>query len=107
MNRYPVWKYVIIMIALVVGGLYALPNFFGESPAVQVSAAKTLVKVDTNTLAQVEAALKAAGITADQVVLDGTSIKVRLNDTDAQLKAKDAIQKALLPDPSNPGYVVS
>ena len=107
MNRYPVWKYVIIVIALVVGGLYALPNFFGESPAVQVSAAKTLVKVDTNTLAQVEAALKAAGITVDQVVLDGTSIKVRLNDTDAQLKAKDAIQKALLPDPSNPAYVVA
>ncbi|WP_180125197.1 protein translocase subunit SecD [Rhodoferax sp. BLA1] len=107
MNRYPVWKYVIIVIALVVGALYALPNFFGESPAVQVSAAKTLVKVDANTLAQVEAALKAAEITVDQVVLDGTSIKVRLNDTDAQLKAKDAIQRALLPDPSNPAYVVA
>jgi len=107
MNRYPVWKYVVILIALVVGGLYALPNFFGESPAVQVSSVKTLVKVDTNTLAQVEAALKSAAIEPDQVVLDGASIKVRLNSTDAQLKAKDAIQKALVPDLANPNFIVA
>ena len=107
MNRYPVWKYVIIVIALVVGGLYALPNFFGESPAVQVSSVKPLVKVDTGTLSQVESALKAAGIAPDLVTLDGASIKVRLADTDTQLKAKDAIQKALVPDASNPGFVVA
>ncbi len=107
MNRYPVWKYAVILIALVVGFVYALPNFFGESPAVQVSAAKPLVKVDTGTLAQVEAALKAANIAADLVTLEGNSIKVRLTDTDAQLKAKDAIQKALVPDATNPGYVVA
>jgi preprotein translocase subunit SecD len=107
MNRYPVWKYVIIVIALVVAGLYALPNFFGESPAVQVSGAKPMVKVDAGTLVQVEAALKTAGIEADLVTLDGASIKVRLLDTDTQLKAKDAIQKALIPDAGNPGYVVA
>jgi preprotein translocase subunit SecD len=107
MNRYPVWKYVVIVIALVVGGLYALPNFFGESPAVQVSSAKPMVKVDTGTLSQVEAALKAAGISPDLVALDGASVKVRLTDTDTQLKAKDAIQKALVPDATNPGYVVA
>jgi preprotein translocase subunit SecD len=107
MNRYPVWKYVIIVIALVVGGLYALPNFFGESPAVQVSSVKPLVKVDMGTLSQVESALKTAGITPDLVTLDGTSVKVRLADTDTQLKAKDAIQKALVPDATNPGYVVA
>ncbi|MDD2918214.1 protein translocase subunit SecD [Rhodoferax sp.] len=107
MNRYPVWKYVIIVIALVVGGLYALPNFFGESPAVQVSAAKPLVKVDVGTLTLVEATLKTAGITPDMVTLDGNSIKVRLLDTDTQLKTKDAIQKALIPDPGNPGFVVA
>jgi len=107
MNRYPVWKYAIIVFALVVGVLYALPNFFGESPAVQVSAGKTAVKVDADTLTQVEAALKSAGIQADQVVLDGASIKARFNDTDTQLKAKDAIQKALVPDVSNPSYVVA
>ena len=107
MNRYPVWKYVVIVIALVVGFVYALPNFFGESPAVQVSAAKPLVKVDAGTLVQVEAALKTAGISADLVSLDVNSIKVRLADTDTQLKAKDAIQKALVPDAGNPGYVVA
>jgi len=107
MNRYPVWKYVVIVIALVVAGLYALPNFFGESPAVQVSSAKTLVKIDSGTLALVEAALKTAGIAPEVVTLDGTSIKVRLLDTDTQLKAKDAIQKALVPDAANPGYVVA
>lgn len=107
MNRYPVWKYVIIMIALVVGGLYALPNFFGEAPAVQVSSGKSLVKVDANTLTQVEAALKSASIEVEQAVLEGASIKVRINSTDAQLKAKDVIQKALVPDAANPGYVVA
>jgi preprotein translocase subunit SecD len=107
MNRYPVWKYVIILVALLVGGMYALPNFFGESPAVQISAAKTLIKVDSGTLVQVEAALKSAGVQADLVALDGASIKVRLNNTDNQLKAKDAIQKALIPDAANPGYVVA
>jgi len=107
MNRYPVWKYVVILIALVVGGLYALPNFFGEAPAVQVSSVKTLVKVDGGTLAQVEAALKSAAIEPDQVVLEAASIKVRLNSTDAQLKAKDAIQKALVPDPANPSFIVA
>ncbi|MDI1245529.1 MAG: protein translocase subunit SecD, partial [Rhodoferax sp.] len=107
MNRYPVWKYVIIVIALVVAGLYALPNFFGESPAVQVSSVKPLVKVDTGTLSQVQSALKAAGIAPELVVLEGTSVKVRLADTDTQLKAKDVIQKALVPDATNPGYVVA
>lgn len=107
MNRYPVWKYVIILVALVVGGLFALPNLFGESPAVQVSAGKPQVKVDAATLAQIEAVLKTAGIAADLVTLDGTSIKVRLADTDSQLKAKDAIQKALVPDTNNASYVVA
>ncbi len=107
MNRYPVWKYAIIVIALVVGALYTLPNFFGEAPAVQVSAAKASMKVDGTTQARVQEALKAAGIAADAVSLEGSSIKARFDSTDTQLKAKDAIQKALVPDPSDPGYVVA
>ena len=107
MNRYPIWKYAIIVIALVVGILYTLPNFFGEAPAVQVSAAKVAVKVDGNTQALVEEALKTAGLTADLVTLDGASIKARFGDTETQLKAKDAIQKALIPDAGNAGYVVA
>jgi preprotein translocase subunit SecD len=107
MNRYPVWKYAIIVIALLVGAIYTLPNFFGEAPAVQVSAGKATVRVDGTTQNRVEQALKAAGIQPELVTLEGTSIKVRLDSTDTQLKAKDAIQRALVPDPSDPGYVVA
>ncbi len=107
MNRYPVWKYAIIVIALLVGGLYALPNVFGEAPAVQVSVAKPSLKLDAAALSRVEDALKAAGIAADAISLDGASIKARFQNTDAQLKAKDAIQKALNPDATDPAYVVA
>ncbi len=107
MNRYPVWKYAIILIALLVGAIYTLPNFFGESPAVQVSAGKSTVKVDSTTQVRVEEALKAAGIVAEVISFDGNSIKARFDSTDVQLKAKDAIQKALVPDPSDPPYVVA
>ena len=107
MNRYPVWKYVIILIALVVGVVYTLPNFFGEAPAVQVSAVKVGVKVDSTTQARVEATLKTAGLVPDAVTLDGSSVKARFDNTETQLRAKDAIQKALIPDPGNPSYVVA
>jgi preprotein translocase subunit SecD len=107
MNRYPVWKYAILLVALLVGGLYALPNFFGESPAVQVSVAKSGMKLDEATLARVEGALKAASIVPDAVSLEGTSIRARFGSTDVQLKAKDVIQKALNPDAADPTYVVA
>ncbi|HXD40354.1 MAG TPA: protein translocase subunit SecD [Ramlibacter sp.] len=107
MNRYPVWKYAIIVIALLVGAIYTLPNFFGEAPAVQVSSGKATVKVDSATRTRVEQALNAAGIKPEAVTLEGTSVKVRLDSGDTQLRAKDAIQKALVPDPSDPSYVVA
>ncbi|MDD5334232.1 MAG: protein translocase subunit SecD [Rhodoferax sp.] len=107
MNRYPVWKYVIIVIALLVGFFYTLPNFFGEAPAVQVSSAKVTYKVDASTKARVEEALKSAGLTADLVSLDNASVKARFGNTEDQLKAKDAIQKALIPDTANARYVVA
>jgi preprotein translocase subunit SecD len=107
MNRYPVWKYAIILVALVVGVLYTLPNFFGEAPAVQVSSGKATVKIDATTLARVEQALSAAGIRPEAVALDATSVKVRLDSTDIQLQAKDALQKALAPDPNDAPYVVA
>ncbi|MDP4923485.1 MAG: protein translocase subunit SecD, partial [Limnohabitans sp.] len=107
MNRYPVWKYVVIVIALLLGTVYTLPNFFGEAPAVQVSSGKATVKVDTSTLQKAEEALKAAGITPRALALEGSSIRVRLDTTDEQLKAKDALEKALIPDTSNPSFVVA
>jgi len=107
MNRYPVWKYAIIVIALLLGALYTLPNFFGEAPAVQVSSGKATIKVDTTTLGKVEGALQAAGLTPQVLALEGSSVRARFDSTDNQLKAKDAIQKALIPDPADPAYVVA
>lgn len=107
MNRYPVWKYAIIVIVLLVGLVYALPNFFGEAPAVQVSAAKATVKVDAGTQARVQEALKAGGLTPDMMTLDATSVRARFATTDDQLKARDVLQRALVPDASDPPYVVA
>ena len=107
MNRYPVWKYAIMLVALLVAALYTLPNLFGESPAVQVSSTRSSTKIDATTLVRVEQALKDASITVDAIALDGVSVKARFADTDAQLKAKDAIQKALAPDAANSAYVVA
>ena len=107
MNRYPVWKYAILVIALLVGALYTLPNFFGEAPAVQVSSAKATIKVDTAVQARVEEALKAAGVTPDSVSFDGNSVRARFDTPDTQLKAKDVLQKALVPDASDPHYIIA
>jgi preprotein translocase subunit SecD len=107
MNRYPVWKYLVIAITLLVASLYTLPNFFGEAPAVQVSSLKTMTKVDSATVTRVEEALKAAGLQAEQVSLDGSSVRARFTNTDNQLKAKDAIQRALITDAADPTYIVA
>ena len=107
MNRYPAWKYAIIVVALLIAALYTLPNFFGEAPAVQISSSKSSTKVDSTTVSRVEQALTAAGISADAITLDGNSVKARFGDTDTQLKAKDAVQKALAPEGSSTGYVVA
>jgi preprotein translocase subunit SecD len=107
MNRYPLWVYVTIAVALVLGALYTLPNFFGEAPAVQVSPARATLKVDNAVLGRVEEALKKAGIQPTGVFLDLASIKVRLADTDTQLKAKDLVDQALNPDAANPSYTVA
>jgi preprotein translocase subunit SecD len=107
MNRYPVWKYAILVIVLLVGALYTLPNFFGEAPAVQVSSAKATIKVDAALQERVEEALKAAGVTPDFVALEGNSVRARFDTPDNQLKAKDALQKALVPDADDPSYIVA
>jgi len=107
MNRYPIWKYAIILVALVVGVLYTLPNFFGEAPAVQVSSAKSTVKIDATTQARVQQVLDAAGIQPELIALDANSVKVRLDSPDTQLRARDAIQRALAPNPDDAPYVVA
>jgi preprotein translocase subunit SecD len=107
MNRYPLWKYAMLVIALLIGALYTAPNFFGEAPAVQVSSGKATVKVEPALVGRVQEALKAAGVNADFVALEGTSVRARFDTTDTQIKAKDAIAKALNPDPGNPSYIVA
>jgi preprotein translocase subunit SecD len=95
MNRYPLWKYIVIGVALVIGLVYTLPNLFPEVPAVQVSTSRSSVRVDTATLATVEETLKAANIEFRGAELDPTGVKVRFADRDTQLKAKDALAAKL------------
>jgi preprotein translocase subunit SecD len=107
MNRYPLWKYAIILVALLISALYALPNLFGESPAVQVSAARSTVRIDSGTVTRVEQALAAQGVNAALIQLDANSVKARFESTDDQLKARDALEKAFNPDPADAGHVVA
>src|SRR5258707_13242077 len=107
MNRDPVWVYVTIAVALVRGALYTLPNFFGEAPAVQVSPARATLKVDSTVLGRVEEALRKAGIQSTGISLDLASIKVRLADTDTQLKAKNPIEPTPNPHATKPSFTVA
>ncbi|KQX29837.1 protein translocase subunit SecD [Variovorax sp. Root434] len=107
MNRYPVWKYAIIVVVLLVGLIYALPNFFGEAPAVQVSAAKSTVKIDASTRARVQELLKTAGLTPELLSLEPTAVRARFATTDDQIKARDTLQQALVPNADEPSYVVA
>ncbi|OSZ64001.1 protein translocase subunit SecD [Hydrogenophaga sp. IBVHS2] len=107
MNRYPLWKYAIIVVVLVISAIYALPNLFGEAPAVQVSPARATVKVDSSTVSRVERALAEQSLQPDTIQLEGTSVRARFATTDDQLKARDALDKALNPDPAAPDHVVA
>ena len=102
MNRYPLWKNLLILIVLAIGFIYTLPNFYGEAPAVQVMPLRSHLKVDTHLLAQVQEVLQSAQLQPDAVSLDSTGVKARFADTDSQLKAKDVLHAALGED-----YVVA
>ncbi len=107
MNRYPWWKYAILAVALLIGLLYTVPNLYGEAPAVQLSGAKSTVKVDAAMVDRVQQVLQAAQIKADFVQFDGQSVRARFGDTDTQIKAKDALVRAFNPDPADPRYIVA
>ena len=107
MNRYPLWKYAILGIVLLVGLLYTLPNFYGEAPAVQVTGAKATVKVDASMVAKIEQTLQAAQLKADYVRYDGGSVRARFDNIDTQIKARDALIKALNPDLRDARYIVA
>ena len=111
MNRYPLWKYLLIIVALILGALYTAPNFFGESPAVQVSSAKATVKIDPGMLDRVEQVLQQGGVKADSVQFDASgtqgSVRARFADPDTQFKAKALLEKGLNADPADPTYIVA
>ena len=115
MNRYPLWKYLIIVCAVVAGVVYTIPNFFGESPAIQVSPLRAGAKVDLSLLQKIDDLLTNEGITVQASYLDKNGIKVRFEDTDSQLQAKDAVQGGLGRDyivalnllPNSPSWLTS
>ncbi|MGH6611772.1 MAG: protein translocase subunit SecD, partial [Burkholderiaceae bacterium] len=111
MNRYALWKYIVIVIALILGALYTLPNFYGESPAVQVSSGRQTIKIDPALMSRVETILEEAKLPHEGVYFEtiGTnaSVRARFADTDTQLKARDLLQRALVPNAEDPDYIVA
>ncbi len=111
MNRYPLWKYIVIGVALLIGALYSIPNLFGEAPAIQIAGAKSTSKVDLDIQQRVDSALAKAGIetTGSFYEAQGNSatVKIRFKDTDTQIKAKDLIEKALNNDTTEPDFIVA
>ena len=113
MNRYPLWKYLVIATALLIGLIYTTPNFFGESPAVQVSSQKATVKVDEALFKRIGAALESQGIKPNGLFYEQgaqqATIRIRFEPTqgELQLQAKEVLERELNPDADNPGYVVA
>jgi preprotein translocase subunit SecD len=95
MNRYPMWKNIFIVIVILIGFIYTIPNFFGESPAVQITPAKSSTKLDPALLGLVEEIFKKENITFDGIYLDARGVKARFENTDTQIKAKDILQANL------------
>ncbi len=95
MNRYPLWKYLLIAATLILGALYTLPNFFGETPAVQVSTNRQSIVINEQTEQRINQALQQAGIATDGMFIADNSLKVRFKDAETQLKARDVIENAL------------
>jgi len=111
MNRYPIWKYLIIVAALLFGAFYTLPNFFGEWPAVQVASVKATVRVDTSVLTRVEQTLKDGGIETMGLTLDlvgqNQAVFARFRDAATQGRARDLLDQKLNTDTRDPTFVVA
>src|SRR5476649_1976000 len=111
MNRYPVWKYIIIVVAILLGALYTAPNYFGESPALQVTSGKSTVKMTSDMVARVTEALKKENIPNEGISYDGTgtytSVRARFATPDIQFKAKSVLEKDLNTDANDPTYLVA
>jgi preprotein translocase subunit SecD len=95
MNQYPKWKYGLVLIAIFIGLIYSVPNFFGESPAVQIMPPKTSDKLDLSILATIEGSLKQANLPVEGIIQEPNGIKIKFANPDNQLKAKDILQNTL------------
>ena len=111
MNRYPLWKYLMIALVLTLGVIYTIPNFFGESPAVQISSAKATIKLTPQAVAMASDALNKAGVTAENIFYEDLgnngTVRARFASTDLQFKAKTVLEQALNRDPADPSYLVA
>jgi preprotein translocase subunit SecD len=95
MNRYPMWKNILVAVMILIGLIYTIPNFFGESPAVQITPAKSTTKLDSALLGKVEDIFKQEKIEYDGVYQDARGVKARFKSTDTQIRAKDVLQANL------------
>ncbi|HEX8788256.1 MAG TPA: protein translocase subunit SecD, partial [Telluria sp.] len=111
MNRYPLWKYLLILVTVLLGLLYTAPNYFGDSPALQITTGKQTVHINGDTATRVGDALKRDGIAAEDVVLEGSgdtsAVRARFTTPDAQFRAKAALEHDLNGDPNDPDYIVT
>lgn len=111
MNRYPLWKYLMIALVLMLGVIYTIPNFFGESPAVQISSAKATIKLTPQAVSMASDALNKAGVPAENIFYEDLgnngTVRARFTSTDLQFKAKTVLEQALNRDPSDPSYLVA
>ncbi|MDN2481908.1 protein translocase subunit SecD [Vibrio astriarenae] len=94
LNRYPLWKYLMVIFTIAIAALYALPNLYGEDPAIQVTGARG-ASVDMSTLDTVTQALDKEQLSHKSIALENGTILVRFNDTDTQLNARDVIAEAV------------
>ncbi len=102
MNRYPLWKYLLIAVLVVLSCLYTIPNFYGETPAVQISTNRQAIQINDDLAQKVNAALTQANIKTDGQFFDSGSLKVRFNSEEDQIKARDVIDKTL-----GEGYIIA
>ena len=95
MIKFPLWKYLIIILAIIVGFIYTLPNFYGDVPAVQISGGHSKAILDNTTLELVNTELSQKGFSPMGEIFDGKTLKLKFPDTETQLKARDIIQSKL------------
>ena len=102
MNRYPLWKYLLIVVLVALSCLYTIPNFYGETPAVQISTNRQAIQINDDLAQKINGALTQAKINTDGQFFDGSSLKIRFHTEEDQIKARDVIDNSL-----GEGYIIA